>query len=167
MAKTILARDVAAVARGETLSCLWESGGQSQVLLAGIDKVVSIFIPDLPHVQLGLVIEQPPPPTGLENNALEHSLDLQPDDQGMNAVHTSQNGYGNTAATQGPQEHNINGGEWVNMSYMGNSYSNSNNGGSVDFQDSWQMKMAAQANNSNNINPDHRHHLVDRFVNDI
>lgn len=37
----------------------------------------------------------------------------------------------------------------VNMGYMENSYSNSNNGGSVNSQDSlWQMKMAAAASNN-------------------
>lgn len=46
---------------------------------------------------------------------------------------------------------------------MENSYSNSNNGGSVNSQDSlWQMKMAAQANNAANLtpNPDHHHHHI-------
>nr|CAD7257651.1 unnamed protein product [Timema shepardi] len=117
---------------------------------------------DTSTVRPSLVTQQPPPPyyptTGLENKALEHSLDLALDDQGKNAVYASQNGYGyhGNTPTQGPQG--------VNMGYMDNSYSNSNNGGSVNSQDSlWQMKMAAQANNnSNNINPDHHHHLVDR-----
>lgn len=37
------------------------------------------------------------------------------------------------------------------MGYLENSYTNSNNGGSVNSQDSlWQMKMAAAANNSIN-----------------
>lgn len=40
------------------------------------------------------------------------------------------------------------------MGYLENSYSNSNNGGSVNSQDSlWQMKMAAAANNSANQGP--------------
>lgn len=48
------------------------------------------------------------------------------------------------------------------MGYMDNSYSNSNNGGSVNSQDSlWQMKMAAANNNANNSNnPDHHHHHI-------
>lgn len=52
------------------------------------------------------------------------------------------------------------------MGYMENSYSNSNNGGSVNSQDSlWQMKMAAQANNAANMavsQEHHHHHLNDR-----
>ncbi len=44
----------------------------------------------------------------------------------------------------------------VNMGYMDNSYSNSNNGGSVNSQDSlWQMKMSAAAGNSANLIPTH------------
>lgn len=51
------------------------------------------------------------------------------------------------------------------MGYMDNSYSNSNNGGSVNSQDSlWQMKMAAANNNANNGNnaDHHHHHITDR-----
>lgn len=55
------------------------------------------------------------------------------------------------------------------MGYMDNSYSNSNNGGSVNSQDSlWQMKMAAAANNGvnavgNNMLPVHHNNMtVDR-----
>lgn len=50
----------------------------------------------------------------------------------------------------------------ANMGYLENSYSNSNNGGSVNSQDSiWQMKMAAAANNSvNQLQPPHMN--VDR-----
>lgn len=48
------------------------------------------------------------------------------------------------------------------MGYMENSYSNSNNGGSVNSQDSlWQMKMAAAANNSVN-NMAAPHPIIDR-----
>jgi echinoid protein len=52
------------------------------------------------------------------------------------------------------------------MAYMDNSYSNSNNGGSVNSQDSlWQMKLAAAGSNSGGGNsvpgtggtPDHHH----------
>lgn len=40
------------------------------------------------------------------------------------------------------------------MGYLENSYSNSNNGGSVNSQDSlWQMKMAAAATNNQNQQP--------------
>ncbi|XP_068085269.1 cell adhesion molecule Dscam2 [Anabrus simplex] len=120
-------------------------------------------------VRPSLVTQQPPPPyyptSGMENKALEHSLDLALDDPAKNAVYASQNGYGyhGNPPPQGPQGHNINGGEWVNMGYMDNSYSNSNNGGSVNSQDSlWQMKMAATANNNANGPNDHHHHLVER-----
>ncbi|KAG7213943.1 hypothetical protein KM043_003140 [Ampulex compressa] len=79
---------------------------------------------------------QAPPPYYAENKALEHSLDhaLALEDSKTPAY--SQSGYGYHQAN-----HNING---VNMGYMDNSYSNSNNGGSVNSQDSiWQMKSAA------------------------
>lgn len=47
------------------------------------------------------------------------------------------------------------------MGYMDNSYSNSNNGGSVNSQDSlWQMKMSAAAGNSANMVP--QHNFVER-----
>lgn len=52
----------------------------------------------------------------------------------------------------------------VNMGYMENSYTNSNNGGSVNSQDSlWQMKMAAAGNNGVNMAPPHQ--MVDRQSN--
>lgn len=50
----------------------------------------------------------------------------------------------------------------VNMGYMENSYSNSNNGGSVNSQDSlYQMKMSAAAGNSGNLISQH-HQYVER-----
>ncbi|XP_033226745.1 neurofascin isoform X2 [Belonocnema kinseyi] len=79
---------------------------------------------------------QAPPPYYAENKALEHSLDhaLALEDSKTPAY--AQPGYG-----YHQPNHNING---VNMGYMDNSYSNSNNGGSVNSQDSiWQMKSAA------------------------
>ncbi|XP_044734690.1 hemicentin-1 isoform X2 [Chrysoperla carnea] len=110
---------------------------------------------------------QAPPPyyptSGMENKALEHSMDLAlAMEDPKNPVYATQNGYGyhvaNTQIPNHPSHQNING-EWVNMGYMENSYSNSNNGGSVNSQDSlWQMKMAAAANNSVN----QQHINVDR-----
>ncbi|XP_014210326.1 hemicentin-1 isoform X2 [Copidosoma floridanum] len=82
---------------------------------------------------------QAPPPYYAENKALEHSLDhaLALEDSKTPAY--GQSGYG-----YHQPNHNMNG---VNMGYMENSYSNSNNGGSVNSQDSiWQMKSAAVAN---------------------
>ncbi|XP_073977737.1 contactin-2-like isoform X4 [Rhodnius prolixus] len=112
------------------------------------------------------IVQQAPPPyypaSGMENKALEHSMDLALDDQKQTAIYASQNGYGYHVN----QPQHPNGGEWVNMGYMENSYSNSNNGGSVNSQDSlWQMKMAAQANNAANLaasQEHHHHHLSDR-----
>ncbi|XP_017769905.1 PREDICTED: hemicentin-1 [Nicrophorus vespilloides] len=109
---------------------------------------------------------QAPPPyypsTGMENKALEHSLDLALTMEDQKSVYATQNGYGYHVANpdiQGRQ--NINNGDWANMGYLENSYSNSNNGGSVNSQDSlWQMKMAAAANNSVNQLPPHMN--VDR-----
>ena len=46
----------------------------------------------------------------------------------------------------------------VNMGYMENSYSNSNNGGSVNSQDSlYQMKMSAAAGNPGNLISQHQY----------
>uniref|UniRef100_A0A1B6H4Y3 Uncharacterized protein n=3 Tax=Proconiini TaxID=565685 RepID=A0A1B6H4Y3_9HEMI len=95
------------------------------------------------------IVQQPPPPyypsSGMENKALDM-------DPSKTAVYAGQNGYGYHGANQ-------NGGEWVNMGYMENSYSNSNNGGSQDSL--WQMKMAAANNNANSgSNPEHHHHHI-------
>ncbi|XP_065156046.1 hemicentin-1 isoform X2 [Atheta coriaria] len=109
---------------------------------------------------------QAPPPyypsTGMENKALEHSLDLALAMEEQKSVYATQNGYGYHVANPDIQPRpNINNGDWPNMGYLENSYSNSNNGGSVNSQDSlWQMKMAAAANNSVNQMPQHMN--VDR-----
>lgn len=110
---------------------------------------------------------QAPPPyypsTGMDNKALEQSLDLAlAMEEQKSALYATQNGYGyhvNNPDVQPRQ--NINNADWANMAYLENSYSNSNNGGSVNSQDSlWQMKMAAAANNSvNQLQP---HINVDR-----
>ncbi|CAB3378504.1 Hypothetical predicted protein [Cloeon dipterum] len=86
-----------------------------------------------------IVTQQPPPPyypSGMENKALEHSLDLGLDDPAKTVYGTTpQNGYVYHNAPNG----HMSGG--VNMPYIDNSYSNSNNGGSVNSQDSlWQAK---------------------------
>ncbi|XP_050321107.1 muscle M-line assembly protein unc-89 isoform X1 [Bactrocera neohumeralis] len=111
---------------------------------------------------------QPPPPyypaSGLDNKALEHSMDLAlgMEDQ-KSALYATQNGYsyhpgsgvgvgvgvgggvvGGGVGMQGLTGHTLPGNEWVNMGYIENNYSNSNNGGSVNSQDSlWQVKMPA------------------------
>ncbi|XP_014244572.1 hemicentin-1 isoform X1 [Cimex lectularius] len=118
------------------------------------------------------IVQQAPPPyypaSGMENKGLEHSMDLALEEQNKAAIYASQNGYGYHVS----QPTHPNGGESSNdkaegnMGYMENSYSNSNNGGSVNSQDSlWQMKMAAQANNAANLaatQEHHHHHLSDR-----
>ncbi|XP_012265796.1 hemicentin-1 isoform X3 [Athalia rosae] len=87
---------------------------------------------------------QAPPPYYAENKALEHSLDLALALEDPKSPAYAQPGYG-----YHQPNHNINGENGVNMGYMDNSYSNSNNGGSVNSQDSlWQMKLAA-ANGGN------------------
>ncbi|KAJ8941497.1 hypothetical protein NQ318_005220 [Aromia moschata] len=54
----------------------------------------------------------------------------------------------------------------ANMGYLENSYSNSNNGGSVNSQDSlWQMKMAAASTNSNNQLQPHHMNMYRRLQN--
>ncbi|KAG5872503.1 hypothetical protein JTB14_030866 [Gonioctena quinquepunctata] len=95
---------------------------------------------------------QAPPPyypsTGMENKALEHSLDLALAMEDQKSVYATQNGYGyHVANTEMQTRQNMNNTDWANMGYLENSYSNSNNGGSVNSQDSlWQMKMAAASN---------------------
>ncbi|XP_057656813.1 contactin-5 isoform X1 [Diorhabda carinulata] len=110
---------------------------------------------------------QAPPPyypsTGMDNKALEHSLDLALALEDQKSVYATQNGYGYHVANADIQaRQNINNADWANMGYIENSYSNSNNGGSVNSQDSlWQMKMAAASSNSNNQLQQH-HINVDR-----
>lgn len=85
---------------------------------------------------------QAPPPYS-ENKAMEHSMDHALAMEDAKTPAYAQTGYG--YHHQAP--HNING---VNMGYLDNSYSNSNNGGSVNSQDSiWQMKQAPP----NGVNP--------------
>ncbi|XP_023012158.2 hemicentin protein echinoid [Leptinotarsa decemlineata] len=110
---------------------------------------------------------QAPPPyypsSGMENKALEHSLDLALAMEDQKSVYATQNGYGyHVANTDMQSRQNMNNTDWANMGYLENSYSNSNNGGSVNSQDSlWQMKMAAASTNSNNqLQPHHMN--VDR-----
>lgn len=97
---------------------------------------------------------QAPPPyypsTGMENQALEHSMDLALTLEDTKApVYVSQGGY---AHLHPPCGQNLSNGDWPNMGYTENSYTNSNNGGSVNSQDSlWQIKMAA--NNGVNMPP--------------
>ena len=96
----------------------------------------------------------PPPPyyAGLENKGRDHSLmdtsHASMLDDPKNALYATQNGYGYAVAGHnGPTNQNghANGGDWVNLAYTEHSYSNSNNGGSVNSQDSlWQLKLAAQ-----------------------
>ncbi|XP_050509642.1 muscle M-line assembly protein unc-89 [Diabrotica virgifera virgifera] len=110
---------------------------------------------------------QAPPPyypsSGMDNKALEHSLDLALALEDQKSVYATQNGYGYHVANADIQaRQNINNTDWANMGYIENSYSNSNNGGSVNSQDSlWQMKMAAASSNSNNQLQQH-HMNVDR-----
>ncbi|XP_022231251.2 Down syndrome cell adhesion molecule-like protein Dscam2 isoform X2 [Drosophila obscura] len=146
---------------------------------------------------------QAPPPyypaSGLDNKALEHSMDLALSmEEQKTALYATQNGYsyhpgsgvvgvggiggiggigGSVVSGMGVgggigvggggigvgvggiggsgvgvngipglTAHTMPGNEWVNMGYMENNYSNSNNGGSVNSQDSlWQVKMSAAA----------------------
>ncbi|XP_068632298.1 B-cell receptor CD22-like [Battus philenor] len=97
---------------------------------------------------------QAPPPymeypnSGMENKALEHSMELSMDDS-KNAVYATQPAYGYHIAPHATPTHvgqNMSNLDWVG--FMDKGYANSNNGGSVNSQDSlWQMKMAA-ANNT-------------------
>ncbi|XP_030027514.2 hemicentin-1 isoform X2 [Manduca sexta] len=98
-----------------------------------------------------IVQNQAPPPyypsTGMENKALEHSMDL-PLDDSKNAMYgTKGYPYHMVPAHNKPQSlhhgQSMPNCDWP-MTIVENSYTNSNNGGSVNSQDSiWQMKMAA------------------------
>ncbi|XP_071537068.1 hemicentin-2 [Panulirus ornatus] len=88
----------------------------------------------------GVVTQQAPPPpyytVGMDNKGLDGSMDTGLDDPSKTAIYSSQqyHNYGQNGHVNAPQ--NTNG-----MGYMDNSYSNSNNGGSVNSQDSlWQVK---------------------------
>ncbi|XP_039751706.1 hemicentin-2 [Pararge aegeria] len=103
---------------------------------------------------MGSPQNQAPPPyypsTGMENKALENSMDIPLSmEDSKNAVYATQAGYGYHMAphTQTHPGQNLSNTDWVNMGYIENSYANSNNGGSVNSQDSlWQMKMTAAGN---------------------
>lgn len=111
---------------------------------------------------------QAPPPyypsTGMENKALEHSMDL-----ALSMDDTKSPRYGSTGGyayhvpphTQTHPGQTIPNSDW-NMGFIENSYTNSNNGGSVNSQDSlWQMKM--QTANSAATLPAHQ--VLDRQSN--
>uniref|UniRef100_A0AAG5DSB7 Echinoid n=1 Tax=Anopheles atroparvus TaxID=41427 RepID=A0AAG5DSB7_ANOAO len=115
---------------------------------------------DIDSIHPSIVAQQnqAPPPyysaSSLENKALEHSMDLAMDQN--TALYATQQTYGyhqqNAMIPQVPQN------DWSNMGYVENSYSNSNNGGSVNSQDSiWQLKMSAAASNSANMIPQHNY----------
>ncbi|XP_064112028.1 hemicentin-2-like isoform X2 [Macrobrachium nipponense] len=116
----------------------------------------------------GVVTQQAPPPpyytVGMDNKGLDGSVDTGLDDPAKTAIYSSQQ-YHNYN-----QNGHINNGQNNNgMGYMDNSYSNSNNGGSVNSQDSlWQVKghgdpqMAGQM--SPHMSQDPRAHQYDPMV---
>ncbi|XP_059352309.1 protein turtle homolog B-like [Daphnia carinata] len=103
--------------------------------------------------------QQPPPPyyAGLENKGRDASLmdtshgSMLDDAASKNALYATQNGYG--YAVGSAQNNGHANGDWVNMAYTEHSYSNSNNGGSVNSQDSlWQLKLASQNGGVGGVN---------------
>jgi echinoid protein len=111
--------------------------------------------------------QQPPPPyyAGLENKGRDQSLmntshgSMLDDAASKNALYATQNGYGYAVASaqNNGGGHANGGGDWVNMAYTEHSYSNSNNGGSVNSQDSlWQLKLASQNGGVNGGGADHQ-----------
>lgn len=116
----------------------------------------------------GVVTQQAPPPpyytVGMDNKGLDGSMDTGLDDPSKTAIYSSQQYHGYN------QNGHINSGQNNNgMGYMDNSYSNSNNGGSVNSQDSlWQVKghgdpqMAGQM--SPHMSQDPRAHQYDPMV---
>ncbi|XP_013183075.2 hemicentin-2 [Amyelois transitella] len=107
---------------------------------------------------------QAPPPyyqsTGMENKALEHSMDLALEDS-KNVYGGADYGYHGMPHVQGHSGQNMTNTEWANNLYLENSYTNSNHGGSVNSHDSlWQLKMAAGNNGGNMAHP-----IIDRQSN--
>ncbi|XP_059352307.1 uncharacterized protein LOC130693952 [Daphnia carinata] len=103
--------------------------------------------------------QQPRPPyyAGLENKGRDQSLmdtshgSMLDDAASKNALYATQNGYGYAVASA--QNNGHANGDWVNMAYTEHSYSNSNNGGSVNSQDSlWQLKLASQNGGVGGVN---------------
>ncbi|XP_032515238.2 hemicentin-2 [Danaus plexippus] len=91
----------------------------------------------------------PPPPyyptTGMENKALESSMDV-PSIMEDSKYSSQPYGYHMPAQDIPPTDWNI--------QYLENNYANSNNGGSVNSQDSlWQLKMVAANNSSGMCHP--------------
>ncbi|XP_045128409.1 hemicentin-1-like isoform X1 [Portunus trituberculatus] len=87
-----------------------------------------------------VVTQQAPPPpyytVGMDNKGLDGSMDTGLDDPSKTAIYSSQqyHNYSQNGHINNAQNNN-------GMGYMDNSYSNSNNGGSVNSQDSlWQVK---------------------------
>lgn len=97
----------------------------------------------------GVSSQAPPPPyytVGRDNKAMDPSL--QNDDVSKTPLYTTQQPftYGPNNGTL-PNQHN-------GLAYMDNSYSNSNNGGSVNSQDSlWQVKNGGYDPNTNASQP--------------
>ncbi|KAF2362074.1 Immunoglobulin-like domain [Trinorchestia longiramus] len=93
----------------------------------------------------GVSSQAPPPPyytVGRDNKAMDGSLQNGMEDGSKAAIYTSQQPF--TYGQVPPNQQNNNG-----LGYMDNSYSNSNNGGSVNSQDSlWQVKNSG-VNNGN------------------
>ncbi|CAL4088411.1 unnamed protein product, partial [Meganyctiphanes norvegica] len=108
----------------------------------------------------GVNSQAPPPPyytVGLDNKALDGSNDTGLDDPGKTAIYSQQQ-YNNCPINS----YNNNG---VSNGYMDNSYSNSNNGGSVNSQDSlWQVKGPASTEQQMNNGPDPRHYQYDPML---
>nr|XP_053645436.1 hemicentin-1-like [Cherax quadricarinatus] len=99
-----------------------------------------------------VVTQQPPPPpyytVGMDNKGLDGSMDTGLDDPSKTAIYSSQQ-YHNYSQNGHVNPQNNNG-----MGYMDNSYSNSNNGGSVNSQDSlWQVKGHGEAQMTTHMAP--------------
>ncbi|XP_025207397.1 hemicentin-2 isoform X2 [Melanaphis sacchari] len=106
------------------------------------------------------IIHGPPPYTepGLDNKALQQSVDLV-HDVTKNGVYGSQNDYNTYHTGNGLRPNG------VNVGYVENSYSNSNNGGSVNSQDSlWQLKMGGNGSTGGTqISRDDHLHMAERM----
>ncbi|KAK8741081.1 hypothetical protein OTU49_002485 [Cherax quadricarinatus] len=99
-----------------------------------------------------VVTQQAPPPpyytVGMDNKGLDGSMDTGLDDPSKTAIYSSQQ-YHNYSQNGHVNPQNNNG-----MGYMDNSYSNSNNGGSVNSQDSlWQVKGHGEAQMTTHMAP--------------
>ncbi|XP_063585108.1 hemicentin-2-like [Penaeus indicus] len=112
----------------------------------------------------GVVAQQAPPPpyytVGMDNKGLDGSMDTGLDDPSKTGIYSSQQYHNYNQNGHVNNGHNNNG-----MGFMDNSYSNSNNGGSVNSQDSlWQVKGHGDPQMGSHMVQDPRSYQYDPMI---